>query len=149
MLAAPCLLIAAEEGPPLPEKADTPYLVHATTLIPTEQAVASEEQVKKELYYIVPGAQSPVRTPLALPEFVYQAESVDPRNFRLYRLESEGGRRQLLFQKKDKILAKPIYLDVFPVEDQLYRIRVDRGLEQGEYCLSPDGSNDVFCFAVQ
>jgi hypothetical protein len=30
----------------------------------------------------------------------------------------------------------------------LYRIEVNESLEPGEYSLSPEGSNQVFCFEV-
>jgi len=34
------------------------------------------------------------------------------------------------------------------VADGLYRIDVVDSLADGEYALSPDGANDVFCFEV-
>jgi hypothetical protein len=33
------------------------------------------------------------------------------------------------------------------LEPGLYRVEVNEPLEDGEYCLSPEGSNDVFCFS--
>jgi hypothetical protein len=32
--------------------------------------------------------------------------------------------------------------------DKLYRLEVEESLEPGEYALSPEGSNQVFCFQV-
>ncbi|MCX7602464.1 MAG: hypothetical protein N2036_00165, partial [Bryobacteraceae bacterium] len=52
----------------------------------------------------------------------------------------EGGRR-----RKDG--PKPVFLLVTMLEPGLYRVEVNEPLEDGEYCLSPEGSNDVFCFS--
>ena len=34
------------------------------------------------------------------------------------------------------------------LDDALYRVEVNEVLENGEYSLSPRGSNQVFCFQV-
>jgi hypothetical protein len=38
---------------------------------------------------------------------------------------------------------------VFRVHDKVFKIRVDESLESGQYCLSPEGANTVFCFGVE
>ena len=44
--------------------------------------------------------------------------------------------------------AKPLKILINPLGDRLYRIDVNETLEIGEYCLSPNGANQVFCFQV-
>jgi hypothetical protein len=54
-----------------------------------------------------------------------------------------------LFSHKKKQTAKPIRIDVMKLSsDNIYQIEVNDSLEKGEYSLSPDGSNQVFCFQV-
>jgi len=43
---------------------------------------------------------------------------------------------------------KPFRIEVTKLEDKLYKIEVIDSLPPGEYSLSPDESNLVFCFAV-
>ena len=138
----------AQSKLPSPEKADVPYLIHATNLIETEKSEAAEEERKDEFLYVVPGAASAVKTPLPGPEFLLRTENLDPSDIQLYRLESKNGRRELLFRKKKKILADPLHVSVFPVSEGLVKIRVDQSLLPGEYSLTPSGSNTVFCFSV-
>lgn len=135
-------------GLPNPDKPDVPYLIHASRIVETEQSQATEVTRKNEKYYTVPGAGSPVTTPLASPEFLFLSETIDPTDLTLVRFTPKGGQRELLFQKKKKVLARLIRLDVFPVEENLSRVRVDESLASGEYCLTPNGSNAVFCFNV-
>jgi hypothetical protein len=137
-----------QSKPPAPSKPDVPYLIHAANLIETEQETAVEETRKDDMLYVVPGAASTVKTPLAGPEFMFRSESIDPDNFQLYRLESKNGRRELLFRHKKKILADAIRITVFPMDEGLARIRVYESLTAGEYCLTPSDSNTVFCFTV-
>lgn len=42
----------------------------------------------------------------------------------------------------------PLNIEVSKVSGNLYQIRVLDSLDAGEYSLSPDGSNDAFCFEV-
>ena len=131
-----------------PDKPDIPYLIHAASLIETEQSKAGEETRKNDFLYVVPGAAAGVTTPLAGPEFLFRSESIDPNDFQLYKFESKNGRRELLFRRKKKILAEAIRVTVFPMEEGLARIRVYESLTAGEYCLTPNGSDAVFCFTV-
>ena len=43
---------------------------------------------------------------------------------------------------------KPIRIEVSRLDKDLYRIEVNDSLEPGEYSLTPEGSNQVFCFQV-
>ena len=137
-----------ELGLPKPDKADVPYLIHASRIVATEQSQATEITRKNELIYTVPGASSPVKTPLASPEFLFLSENIQPNELTFFRFVSKGAQRELPFRKKRKVLARQIRLSVFPVKDNLVRIRVDESLSSGEYCLTPNGSNAVFCFGV-
>lgn len=139
---------ANKAGLPNPEEADLPYLIHASSLLATEQSEVREETRKKERYFTLPGAASPAQTPLASPEFLFRSEKIDPKNLQLYQFTSQGGRRELLFQKKKRFVSRAFRLSVYPVDGELVKIRVDESLPRGQYCLTPSGSNTVFCFAV-
>ena len=134
--------------PPEPPKADVPYLIHANNLVETEQSQAVEQSSKKEQTYYVPGATSGVQTPMAGPEFLLKVENLDPDQLQLYRFESRNGRREILIRKKKKIVAKAYYTSTTRVSPDVFRIRTDQFLENGEYCLTPSGSHAVFCFTV-
>ncbi len=135
-------------APSEPPKADVPYLIHANNLIETEQSEAVEQSSKKEQTYYVPGATSGVVTPMAGPEFLLKVENLDPDRLKLYRFESRNGRREILIRKKKKIVAKARYTSTTSVSPGVFRIRTDQFLENGEYCLTPSGSDVVFCFTV-
>lgn len=141
-------LAAQKYSGPRPEKPDLPYLVHANNLVPTESAEAKQEEHKNETTFVVTGANSPARTPLSSPVFLIVADQIQPDKLQLFKLESKGGQREILFSKKKKQVARAIRLEVTRVEDNLYRLEVDESLENGEYSLTPEGSNQVFCFQV-
>ena len=42
----------------------------------------------------------------------------------------------------------PLNIEVSKVRGNLFQLRVVDSLDPGEYSLSPDGSNDTFCFEV-
>jgi hypothetical protein len=133
---------------PRPPKPDLPYLKHASNLIPTEATEAKEEKGKRDdITYVMAGANSPVKTPLASPIFLMQAEKLVPDRLQLFKLESKNGRREILFAPKKQ--PKAIRIEVTRLtSDNLYKIEVDESLEAGEYSLTPEGSNQVFCFQV-
>jgi hypothetical protein len=148
LLFAATALVAQKYAGPRPAKSDVPYLLHATNLVETEIAEAKEENRKDEIRYLVSGAASPARTPLASPIFVIQAEKIVPEKLQLYKLESKGGQREITFSRKKKDSGRAIRFAVSRLDDRLYRIEVDESLEMGEYSLTPDGTNQVFCFQV-
>jgi hypothetical protein len=141
-------LAAQKYNGPQPEKPDLPYLVHADTLVPTEAAEAKEESRKDEILYVIDGATSPVGTPLASPIFLVRAEQIVPDKLEIYKLESRNGRREVLFMRKKKQTARPIRYTINRVGENLYKLEVDEGLGNGEYSITPSGSNQVFCFRV-
>ena len=146
-------LLAEDYKGPRPPKADMLYLLHASTLVPTDVAEAQQETKKDELTYSVSGASSQARTPLAEPIFIMQSDKITAESLELYRFEVKNGRRELtMSQKRRGSGAKPLRLQVTRLERGLYRIEAAEGLANGEYGLSPGGgsnaSNRVFCFQV-
>jgi hypothetical protein len=134
---------------PVPEKADVPYIRHANKLIPTEVSEAKEEKKKDDSLYAVPGANSSARTPLIEPIFLVKVDKLNVQQLTLYKLESRGGRRELLLPAKPKKdSARPLRMTLDQVRTGVFKLEVQEPLFQGEYCLSPNGSNAVFCFTV-
>jgi len=131
---------------PRPPKADLPYLKHADNLVPTEAAEAKEEKKKDDILYVVEGANSSAKTPLASPIFLLQAAKLAPERLQLFKLDSKSDRREILFSPKHP--PKAIRVEVTRLGSDLYRIEVNESLDPGEYSLSPEGSNQVFCFQV-
>ena len=132
---------------PRPPKPDLPYLKHASNLVPTEVNEAREEKRKNDTLYVIAGAQSTARTPLAMPIFLIKAGKLAPDHLQLYRLESKDGHREALFGARQGPV--PIHMEVTKLSaDGIYKLEVNDELEPGEYSLSPDNSNQVFCFQV-
>jgi hypothetical protein len=133
---------------PRPPKPDLPYLKHADNLVPTEPSEAKEEKGKKdEITYVILGANSKARTPLASPILLLQQEKLVASSLQLYKLESRNGRREITASPKKPM--KPIRVEATRLDSSgLYKIEVVESLEPGEYSLSPEGSNQVFCFQV-
>jgi hypothetical protein len=141
-------LLADKYDGPRPPKPDLPYLMHADNLIPTENVEAKQEDRKGDVAYSIPGANSSVRTPLSSPAFLILTEQIQADRLQLYRLQSKGGQREVLVRHKNKVVARPIRLNVTRLDGNLYKIEVDEILENGEYSLSPSDSNQVFCFEI-
>jgi hypothetical protein len=142
-------LIAGMEyaGPRLPRK-DTVYLVHADQLIATEASVARQQTTANEITYIVSGESSTARTPLARPTLLIEAENLTADKFRLFPLDVRNGHHELNFHYKGRGGAFPRRADIANTAADIGRIDVLDSLSAGEYALSPDGVNDVFCFEV-
>ena len=132
---------------PRPPKADVLYLVHASNLVPTE-AVEAQQEGKNNDTFSVSGAASSARTPLAEPIFLLRSEKIKADALELYRFEVKNGRRQLTLSKKRSDKVGPFHLSITKLDKDLYRVEADEALENGEYSLSPNGSNTVFCFQV-
>lgn len=138
---------------PRPEKADLVYLVHARNLVPTEEGEAKEEDRKEETANVVPGAASPARTPVAEPIFLINSEKIPAEKIELYKMTVKNGKREVTVpksQKKAKNRPRALRLLYTKVDATMYRLEVNEGmgLEMGEYCLSPQESQKVFCFQV-
>lgn len=137
---------------PKPPKADLPYLLHANNLIPLETGTATEESRKDDTANVIKGAASPARTPLAEPIFLLESKQLLPEKLELYRLSvSKSGDREVVFPKNPKKLKeehKPIRLSLARIDTNLYRLEATEALDNGAYCLTPSGSQEVFCFDV-
>jgi hypothetical protein len=131
---------------PVPPKPDLPYLKHANNLVPTEAVDVKEDKKTDEITYIIPGATSSARTPLAAPIFLFQADKIAPDRLGLYRLESRNGRREIATSPKKPL--EPIRIVVRHLSGNLYQIEVDDSIEAGEYALTPEGRDLAFCFQV-
>lgn len=153
-LAGICLLFAtlccaADYNGPRPPKPDVPYLLHGSTLVPTEGVEAKEEQGKKdESTYIIDGAASTAKTPMAEPIFLFESDKINADRLELYRLEVKNGRREITISQKKRKGPRQFRITVNRVSDRLYRIEAGESLENGEYSLSPSDSNRAFCFEV-
>lgn len=133
---------------PKPPKQDLPYLVQGDTLVPMDVATATQQERKDDTLFTIPGDASSAKTPLASPVFVIDAAKIDVPKLQLFRVEIKNGHREITFRKKGKSGLQPITMSVSLVLGTLYRLEVVPGLENGEYSLSPEGSNQVFCFTV-
>lgn len=150
-MAIAAVAVAAEKySGPRPPKPDMPYLLHANRLVATEAGEAREERGKKDSStYLVDGAASSAKTPVPEPIFIMESKSVAPERLGLYKFEVRNGRREVVIaQKRTRGGPKPLFLNVTRLGDGLYKIEASQILEPGEYSLSPEGSNKVFCFSV-
>jgi len=135
---------------PVPEKEDLPYILQADNLIPTEAATAQEQKGKKdEKLYVVTGAASPARTPLASPIFLLKAKDLEPEKLQLYKLDVRNGRREITFRDGKRAKnPEPAHINIKRLGEGLVRLEVSDSLTNGQYSITPQGSNDVFCFEV-
>lgn len=146
-IAAAVLCYGQQYTGPRPPQSDIPYLKHATNLVPTEAKEAKEDKRKNESIYTIEGAASTARTPLAMPIFLMKSDKIAPDRLELYRLEVKDGHREIVFSSKKGPAA--IHMEVTKLGDNIFKLEVsDQDLEPGEYSLTPEGSNRVFCFQV-
>jgi len=146
-LAATLAAFAQKYDGPRPPKPDLPYLKHADNLVPTEAVMAKEEKKKDDSTYIIDGPTSSSRTPLASPIFLMQAGKIMPDKLTLFKLEVKGSHRELFYPAKRG--PEPIRIVVTKMSaDGIWKIEVADSLDPGEYSLSPEGSNQAFCFKV-
>jgi hypothetical protein len=130
---------------PKPPMKDLLYLVHADNLVPTETGEAKQESKRDDSTYSMPGATSPARTPLAEPIFLIQSDKISPDTLELYKFDVKGGRREVSVKRRG---GHAYHLSVTRLERGLYRVEAADVLDDGEYVITPAGSNQVFCFEV-
>jgi hypothetical protein len=148
LLVAVSLAAADKYTGPVPPKPDIPYLLHASTLVETEVANARQEGKKNDTF-VIPGASSPARTPLAEPIFIIDARNIQPDTFELYRMDVKGGNREVsLSSNRRRGGSHALHLAVKPLGGHIYRVEADEALEDGEYALSPSGDNHAYCFEI-
>ena len=141
--------LAADYTGPRPAKADTPYLLHASTLLVTDTVEAQQDTKKDTITYSVPGTAAQSKTPLAEPIFIFQSDKINPESIELYKFEIKNGRREVsMSSRRTRGGPRPLRLSVTRLEKGLFRIEASETLENGEYGLSPMSSNKVFCFSV-
>jgi hypothetical protein len=149
VLIAAAVFAAERYNGPRPPKADVPYIVHADNLVETDAGEAKEEKRKDDTIAVLDGTTAKARTPIAEPMFLLKSEKILPDKMEAYKLLAKDGRREVIIgSKKTKNVQRPIYLALTKLDDRLYRIEVDEPLENGEYCLTPQGSNTTFAFSI-
>jgi hypothetical protein len=149
LLAAAALLAQDPYKGPIPETADIPHLRHANKLVAADTGEAKEDSRKDDTVYVIPGAAAKAQTPLAEPIFIVKVNKLNVKEMMLYKMDVKGGQRELSLPKSPKKRGPKNYrLSLDPLGSSLYKLEVQEQLENGEYCLSPNGSNQVFCFAV-
>lgn len=152
----PCLLavcvlpaLAQKYEGPKPPKPDVPYLLHAGNLVETEATEAKEETRKDSVVYTVAGASSPAKTPLAEPVFILQTDKIQAERLELYRMEVRNGQREVISStRKRGTPARVLHLSVARLGGGLWKVEANEPLSNGQYSLTPAGSNQVFCFEV-
>jgi len=144
ILVAACALIAQKYDGPKPSKPDLPFLKHADTLLATEAVEAKAQRKKDDTVYTVVGANSPTKTPLAAPIFLFASGKINPANLQLFQMQAKSDHRELTVRASDE----PVRIEVGPLGGGLYKIEPYTGLDPGEYALLASGTNQVFCFAV-
>jgi hypothetical protein len=134
---------------PTPPKSDVPYLLHASTLVPTEATEAHSESKKGDQLYWVDGEASTAKTPLAEPIFIIKIDKLIPEKIELYKFDVNKKRRELVLKDRPgRNDAHPLHVQVTRLGKGLYKIEVSETLPNGEYSLSPQGSDTVFAFQV-
>lgn len=145
LLCSGVFVCAADYDGPRPPKPDFLYLVHADNLIPTELGDARNE---KGDTYVIAGAASSARTPLAEPILILQSDRLNPESIELYKFEVKNGHRETTVSSRKRGAGRPLHLQITKLDRNLYRIEAAETLDNGEYCMTPAGSNRVFCFEV-
>ena len=138
----------ADYDGPRPPKPDIPYLLHASKLVQTEVVEAKQEDDKDETTFAIAGASSSAKTPLAEPIFLLLSDKMSPERLELYRLDVKNGRREVTINQKKRRGPQPLRMSITRVADRLYRLEAAETLENGQYSLSPNDSNQAFCFEV-
>jgi hypothetical protein len=146
LLAAALAASAQKYDGPLPDKADVPYLKHASSLVATEPGEAKETKAKQDTTYTIEGASSSAKTPLASPIFIFKSDKITPEKFGLYKFDVKNGKREITFGPKKQ--PRSVHVEVTRLDKNLYKLEAVESLDPGEYSLSPEGSNQVFCFQV-
>lgn len=148
LVALPAIAAERYTGP-RPPKPDIPYLAHADNLVPTDEAMATTETRKDATYALIDGDTSSAKTPLSEPIFIIQTDKISAEKLEAYKLEVKNGKREVLItHKKAKNVPRPVFLAITRLDERLYRVEVDEPLENGEYTLTPQGSDVTFSFTI-
>jgi hypothetical protein len=85
---------------------------------------------------------------MAAPMFIFLSDKIPADTLQLFRLEVNGSNRELSTGGKKKDQSMPLRLSVTQLHGKLYRVEAYNSLDPGEYSLSPNSSNEAFCFSV-
>ncbi len=102
-----CPLLAQKYDGPRPPKTDLPYLQHADNLVPTESADARQEEHKNEVTYVIAGANSPARTPLSSPIFLFQSEEIAADRLQALQTTVQGRTTRSIIHPQEKTGGAP------------------------------------------
>jgi hypothetical protein len=134
---------------PIPPKSDVPFLLHANKLVELDSGVAQKSQRKDNTVFTVAGAGAQAKTPMAEPIFLVNSEKLNPEILALWRMTPKGAARELeIPAKPKKDSPRPIRTTAVKVSGNTFRVETQEFLENGEYCLSPEGTDQAFCFSV-
>ena len=148
-LFASAALFGQKYDGPRPAKPDVPYLRIASKLVEADSGDATEEKRKDGTAFVVQGASAQARTPMAEPSFVMESNKLVPERIQLYRMDVKNGHREVFIPfKARRDGVRPLRLTVTKLTGNLFRLEAGETLEPGEYSLSPENSNQVFCFQV-
>src|ERR1700678_3503543 len=129
-----CLAGQPKYSGPKPAKKNVPYLVHAGNPVEPEIGTAFQIINNDLITYVISGEKSAVRTPLASPIFVIEADSIsDVEKLRLFRLQAQDGHRTVTFHRKGLRGAMPQRIQITPLSGGLFQIEVVDSLPPGEY----------------
>lgn len=148
ILLCAALAVAQKYTGPRPPKADVLYLVHADNLVPTEVVEAHQETKKNDVTYTIQGPGSSAKTPMSEPIFIIESDKILPQSLELYKMEVKSGHREVTMALRHTRGNKPLRLSVTRLDKGLYKVEADQELENGQYAVSPNGVNTVFCFEV-
>lgn len=135
---------------PRPTKPDVPYLLHADKLVELDNGSAQQSEQKNDTVYTMAGATAQAKTPMPEPIFVINAQKINPEQLSLFRVNTgkSGGRELVIPKKAGKNGPRPVRVTAVKLDGSLWKVEAQEFLENGEYCLSPEGSNQTFCFSV-
>jgi hypothetical protein len=101
-------------------------------------------------YWEIEGGKSPVRfRPDERLQFVVRLPAgADPGIFNLMPLDANRESRRTRQNAKSHEAPLTIGLSITPAGESSFGLAPLTGLAPGEYCFSPKGSNDCFCFGI-
>ena len=86
---------------------------------------------------------------MAEPIFVMESNKLMADRLQLYKMDVKNGKREVFIPFKPKRDGpRALRLTVTKLTGNLFRLEAAESLDPGEYSLSPENSNQVFCFQV-
>ena len=148
-----------------PELIGIVYRLEANTLVSLERVTATVKSSARLLGFAgarqraeVKGERASVRVKSGqVLEFILRSSpGVDPTRYKLYRMDQKNGKREMLVMESAPLgITAKVVMDRHEVSTNIsafspssVRIVPIQPLGPGEYCFSPVGVNDVFCFGV-